>query len=104
MEETGPDGRRGDAARPGPYPVHRARSRDAREGGTRRRSALSQHLAVLRRAGLVSARRRGRRRLYALRPEGLRRVADWVAWFERFWDRKLEGLGAHLEAETEGGA
>ncbi|MCB9758793.1 MAG: helix-turn-helix transcriptional regulator [Alphaproteobacteria bacterium] len=59
--------------------------------------AISQHLKVLREAGLVSVTRDGRRRLYALNPEPLRAVYDWVAHYERFWSSKLGALGAYLD-------
>ena len=60
-------------------------------------SAISQHLAILRRAGLVQYRREGRRRYYRVRPWPLRDVADWVAFFERFWDKKFEALSDYLQ-------
>jgi DNA-binding transcriptional ArsR family regulator len=54
-------------------------------------SAVSQHLAVLRRAKLVTRRREGRRQLYAVSPEPLKAVADWIAQFDQFWiDRPEE--------------
>ena len=58
--------------------------------------AVSQHLRVLKDAGLVSERRDGTRRLYRARPEGL---ADVRAFLEGFWDEKLE----RLKREVEGG-
>ncbi len=60
-------------------------------------SAISQHLAILGRAGLVQYRREGRRRYYRVRPQPLREVADWVAFFDRFWDEKFEALSDHLQ-------
>ena len=60
-------------------------------------SAVSQHLAVLRRAGLVEGRREGRRRYYRVRAAPLREVADWVAFFDRFWDEKFAALGTYLQ-------
>lgn len=60
------------------------------------RPAISQHLAVLRAAGLVSERRDGTRRLYRARPAG---VEDLRAWLEDFWDAGLERLVAAAEAE-----
>ena len=65
--------------------------------------ALSQHLAVLRRAGLVSNRRDGRRRLYSLRPEPLRQVVDWVGVFEPFWDERLDNLSRYLASRRGAG-
>jgi DNA-binding transcriptional ArsR family regulator len=60
-------------------------------------SAASQHLAVLRRAGLVTARRDGRRRVYRVTPEPLYEVSSWVRHFDRFWDDRLARLGRHLD-------
>ena len=58
---------------------------------------LSQHLRVLRQAGLVAQRREGRERLYRIRPKRLKPVVDWVTQYERFWQRKLGALGDFLE-------
>ena len=60
-------------------------------------SAISQHLAILSRAGLVQYRREGRRRYYRVRPRHLREVADWAAFFDRFWDKKFEALSDYLQ-------
>jgi DNA-binding transcriptional ArsR family regulator len=60
-------------------------------------SAVSQHLSRLRTVGLVRARKVGRERVYRLDPAPLKRVADWVAFYERFRDRKLDALGRHLD-------
>jgi len=59
--------------------------------------ALSLHLGVLRRAGLVRARRRGRLRLYRLDPRGLRGVGRWTRRYERFWRGRLEALRGLVE-------
>jgi DNA-binding transcriptional ArsR family regulator len=58
--------------------------------------AVSQHLGVLERAGLVSVRREGRSRLYAARPAGL---APLRGWLESMWDEALGALKAQAEAE-----
>ena len=58
---------------------------------------ISQHLRVLRDAGLVRARRAGRQRIYQLRPRKLKLVVDWVAYFDKFWDEKLSALGKYLD-------
>lgn len=59
-------------------------------------SAISQHLGVLRRAGLVVSRPLGRKRLYSIRAEPLMEVSDWVAHFDRFWTERLDNLGDYL--------
>jgi DNA-binding transcriptional ArsR family regulator len=48
-------------------------------------AAVSQHLRMLRRAGLVSQRRVGQKRVYQLRPEPLREVAHWLLASEQIW-------------------
>jgi DNA-binding transcriptional ArsR family regulator len=56
--------------------------------------AISQHLRVLKHAGLVQERKQGTRRLYRARPEGLTELRHWL---RDFWD---EGL-ARLKEEAE---
>ena len=58
--------------------------------------AVSQHLRVLRESGFVSVRPEGTRRLYAVRPEGLRDVDEWVDGFRRFWTPPLDALATEL--------
>jgi DNA-binding transcriptional ArsR family regulator len=60
------------------------------------RPAVSQHLTVLREAGLVDERRNGTRRLYRARPEGL---AELKAFLDGFWDDRLEALKREAERE-----
>jgi DNA-binding transcriptional ArsR family regulator len=60
------------------------------------RPAVSQHLTVLREAGLVEERRNGTRRLYRARPEGL---AELKAFLDGFWDERLEALKREAERE-----
>ena len=58
--------------------------------------AISQHLKVLREAGLVSERKAGRNRIYALDPEPLRHAAEWLERHTDFWATRLDNLGRHL--------
>jgi DNA-binding transcriptional ArsR family regulator len=60
------------------------------------RPAVSQHLTVLKEAGLVSERRNGTRRLYRARPEGL---AEVKAFLEGFWSERLGALKREAERE-----
>lgn len=60
------------------------------------RSAISQHLGILRSAGLVESRKAGRTRYYRARAEGLAGVIDWLAHFDVFWSAKLKALEEHL--------
>jgi DNA-binding transcriptional ArsR family regulator len=61
--------------------------------------AISQHLKVLRDAGLVVATRHGKRRIYRVQPQPLRAVHAWVAQFEKFWIERLDALGALLDRQ-----
>ena len=66
------------------------------------RPAISQHLRILRDAGLVVEQRVGRERRYQLRATPLLEVSDWISQYERFWPEHLSRLGALLEeAEAE---
>src|SRR5438094_2406890 len=60
------------------------------------RPAVSQHLTVLKEAGLVHERRNGTRRLYSVRPEGSNELK---AFLEGFWDARLEALKREAERE-----
>jgi DNA-binding transcriptional ArsR family regulator len=60
------------------------------------RPAVSQHLTVLKEAGLVEERRNGTQRLYRARPEAL---AELRAFLEEFWDERLDALKREAEAE-----
>lgn len=60
-------------------------------------SAVSQHLRVLRDAGLVSVRADGRHRRYALDPDGLALASAWLARQGRFWGDALDSLERHLD-------
>ena len=62
------------------------------------RPAVSRHLTVLRKAGLVSVRRRGREQVYRLRAQPLREVFDWVEHYRGFWNEKITALGDYLAA------
>jgi DNA-binding transcriptional ArsR family regulator len=62
------------------------------------RPAISQHLAVLREAGLVNERREGTRRLYRARPEGLAGLRDFL---DRFWTERLERLRLAAELDQQ---
>jgi DNA-binding transcriptional ArsR family regulator len=58
--------------------------------------AISQHLRVLREAGLLAERRTGTRRLYRARPEGLRELR---AWIREYWGDALEDLREAAERD-----
>ncbi len=59
-------------------------------------AAVSQHLRVLREAGLVTSRKQGRHRYYRLRPAALTGLRDWLDELEQFWQDRLTALGDYL--------
>src|SRR5262245_32217379 len=60
------------------------------------RPAISQHLTVLKDAGLISERRDGTKRIYRFRPEGVRELRDFI---EEMWNERLAVLGREAERE-----
>jgi DNA-binding transcriptional ArsR family regulator len=61
--------------------------------------AISQHLNVLRDAGLVTTRADGQSRIQALNPEGLDELGDWLEKTRSIWSRRLDALERELRAE-----
>jgi DNA-binding transcriptional ArsR family regulator len=61
------------------------------------RPAVSQHLKVLKQAGLVREQRDGARRIYAIDPDGLGPLRRWL---DQLWDNALDAFRAAVEAEA----
>jgi DNA-binding transcriptional ArsR family regulator len=59
--------------------------------------AISKHLDVLERAGLIERRVLGRQRLCSARPEQVRIVRDWAENYLNFWQERLDALGELLD-------
>ncbi|MGH8220791.1 MAG: ArsR/SmtB family transcription factor [Steroidobacteraceae bacterium] len=68
-----------------------------------RQSQVSQHLKVLKRAGLVEVEPRAQQRLYALRAQPLKQFHDWLDRYRRIWEERFEQLDELVEElkETE---
>jgi DNA-binding transcriptional ArsR family regulator len=62
-------------------------------------NAVSKHLKLLERAGLIERRKQGREVFISFRAEPLREVAGWVSEYERFWNERLDQFQAHFEAK-----
>lgn len=62
--------------------------------------AVSRHLKVLREAGLVSVEVSAQQRIYALRPEGLMELYEWVAKHQAHWTESLDALERYLDAKA----
>ena len=59
--------------------------------------AVSQHLAALKEAGLVNARREGRNVYYRVQPGGMKPVIDWILHYRVFWPMHIDRLERLLE-------
>ena len=62
--------------------------------------AVSKHIGVLERAGIVSRTRQGRNQVCRLRAEALRDAAGWLDAYRTFWTTQLDSLERHLLEET----
>ena len=63
--------------------------------------AVSQHLAALKDAGLVNARREGRCVFYRVDPRGMKPLVDWIAQYRAFWTERVGRLERLLEKMDE---
>lgn len=62
--------------------------------------AISKHLAILERSGLVSRRRQGRSLVCTLNPVALRPASEWIDLHERFWQERIDSLQHFLGEEA----
>ncbi|HEY3938874.1 MAG TPA: metalloregulator ArsR/SmtB family transcription factor [Bryobacteraceae bacterium] len=62
--------------------------------------AVSKHLGVLRKVGIVSVTKHGQLRLYRLNPQELKPVHDWVKTYERFWAHQLQRIKERAERKV----
>jgi DNA-binding transcriptional ArsR family regulator len=60
-------------------------------------NAVTKHLKMLERAGLIERRRQGREVLISFQAEPLREVAGWVHEYERFWNERLDRFAQHFK-------
>ena len=61
------------------------------------RPAVAKHLKVLAEGDVIEVRQKGRERISSLKPQSLKRAAQWLAYFDRFWDARLENLKSVVE-------
>jgi len=69
------------------------------EGFSSSASAVSQHLKVLREAGLIKKRSVGQARIYSLNKQAVGRIKSWALEHEAFWNGSLDRLEAALDEE-----
>jgi DNA-binding transcriptional ArsR family regulator len=60
-------------------------------------NAVTKHLKLLERAGLIERRKQGREVFISFRPEPLREVAGWMHEYERFWNERLDRFEQHFK-------
>ncbi|WP_211596690.1 ArsR/SmtB family transcription factor [Phreatobacter stygius] len=65
---------------------------ELRAGSGISQPAMSQHLGVLRQAGLVVERRQGRHVNYRVNPDGLAQMFEWLQRYRAFWPERVEAL------------
>lgn len=63
--------------------------------------AVSRHLSVLHKAGLVARRVNGQQRLYSVRPEAIREVSDWTMNHRAFWEASMDRLERALLEDSQ---
>ena len=63
------------------------------------RSAVNKHLTILNDAGLVTSHKKGRETRFKIEPKPLAEVQQWVSFFERFWDEKLNALSEYVKSD-----
>jgi len=59
--------------------------------------AISRHLKVLRKAGIIHQRIDKQRRIYSIRPEAVKEINDWAISYQRFWQGSLDRLAAAIQ-------
>jgi DNA-binding transcriptional ArsR family regulator len=60
-------------------------------------NAITKHLKLLERAGLIARRKQGREVFISFRGEPLREVAEWVGEYERFWNERLDQFAQYFK-------
>ena len=65
------------------------------------RAAVKKHLTILNEGNLITVQPRGRARVNALNPDGLRRVFDWFNYFDVFWTERLDKLKSEIEKDMQ---
>jgi len=61
------------------------------------RPAISKHIRILEECGLVTINQQGRERICKINAEPLNEVYDWLSYFDKFWDKKLNSLKNYME-------
>ncbi len=65
------------------------------------RAAVKKHLTILQDGDLISVRALGRTKVNALNRDGMKRINDWLSYFDAFWDDKLADLKTSIEKDKQ---
>ena len=63
--------------------------------------AISKHLRVLERAGLIRREKRGRVHCLSLKTEAMKEASEWLDFHQRFWEEGLDALARYLDETTD---
>ncbi len=63
------------------------------------RPAIAKHLKILEESDIIRVMAKGRERINSLNPEALKRAAEWLGVFDRFWDDRLAKLKTEVEKD-----
>ena len=63
--------------------------------------AISKHLGILERAGLIKREKEGRIRRCQLQTGTLKNAADWIAYYQQFWDTRFDALDDYLKCDID---
>lgn len=62
------------------------------------RQGVTKHIKILEEARMVELKTKGREKYILAKPNALKEVKDWLAFYDKFWDDKLDALGKHLDS------
>ena len=60
------------------------------------RQGVTKHIKILEEAKMVQLKTEGREKFLFANPNALKEVKDWLSFYDKFWDNKLDALGRHL--------
>ena len=61
------------------------------------RQGVTKHIKVLEEAKMIELKTQGREKVIFAKPEALKEVKDWLAFYDKFWDYKFDSLGKFLD-------
>jgi DNA-binding transcriptional ArsR family regulator len=62
------------------------------------RQGVTKHIKILEEAKMIELKTQGREKLIFAKPKALKEVKDWLAFYDKFWNDKLDSLGKHLDS------